>query len=174
MSAIAGIHFSDERPVNHGDLSRMLDTMRHRGPDRLGLWFDGPAGLGHCLLWTTPESLNEFLPTWNSSSQLAITADARIDNRDELLASLEIPRDISRETPDSKLILLAYERWSERCLERLLGDFVFAIWDRPKRTLFCARDHFGVKPFYYHHSNDGFFFASVSYTHLTLPTICSV
>ena len=160
MSAIAGIHFRDKRRVSDLHISRMLSAMRHRGPNRVGLWSDGSVGLGHCLLHTTPESLRESLPAWNSSPPFVVTADCRIDNRGELLSSLEISGDSRPETSDSALVVRAYEKWGEACLERLLGDFAFAIWDGPKRTLFCARDHFGVKPFYYCHSNRGFFFAS--------------
>ncbi len=57
---------------------------------------------------------------------------------------------------DVELILRAYDRWGEQCLEHLLGDFAFAIWDGRKRRLFCARDHFGVKPFYYAHVSGNF------------------
>jgi asparagine synthase (glutamine-hydrolysing) len=57
---------------------------------------------------------------------------------------------------DVELILRAYDRWGEQCVEHLLGDFAFAIWDGRKRRLFCARDHFGVKPFYYAHVSGNF------------------
>jgi len=160
MSAIAGICFSDAKPVNPNDLSKMLVAMRHRGPNRTGVWSGGPVGLGHCLLWTTSESLHESLPASNPTGELAITADSRIDNRDELLASLDLVSRPHREITDSELILRAYEHWGERCPEKLLGDFAFAIWDQPRFTLFCARDHFGVKPFYYFRSDQAFFFAS--------------
>ena len=160
MSGIAGICFSDGRPVNPNDLSKMLASMRHRGPNRVGVWSAGPVGLGHCLLWTTSESLHESLPAVNPTGELAITADARIDNRDQLLASLDLVSGLHKEITDSELILRAYERWGERCPEELLGDFAFAIWDQPRLTLFCARDHFGVKPFYYFRSDQAFFFAS--------------
>jgi asparagine synthase (glutamine-hydrolysing) len=76
-----------------------------------------------------------------------ITASARIDARDELL-------------PDAELILHAYEKWGDDCVNHLIGDFAFAIWDDRRRRLFCARDHFGVKPFFYTHTADGFNFSS--------------
>ena len=81
-----------------------------------------------------------------------VVADARIDARADLIASLESdsPRELSR-APDVELILRAYLRWGEGCVEHLLGDFAFAIWDGRSRRLFCARDHMGVKPFYYAH-----------------------
>jgi asparagine synthase (glutamine-hydrolysing) len=96
----------------------------------------------------------------NPTGELSITADSRIDNRVELLASLGLVPDPRQDITDSDLILRAYERWGEHCPEKLLGDFAFAIWDQPRLTLFCARDHFGVKPFYYFRSDQAFFFAS--------------
>ncbi|HEU5460396.1 MAG TPA: asparagine synthase-related protein [Pyrinomonadaceae bacterium] len=76
----------------------------------------------------------------------SITADARIDGREELIAKLARP---PQTQDDSELILLAYETWGEDCLKHLIGDFAFAIWDSRSRRLFCARDHFGVKPFFF-------------------------
>src|SRR5207245_10257224 len=69
-------------------------------------------------------------------------------HRAALCPLLRAPSDAT----DAALILAAYERWGERCPEHLLGDFALAIWDARRATLFCARDHFGVKPFYYHHA----------------------
>ena len=90
--------------------------------------------------------------------ELWITADARIDAREELIAKL--PRS-PRNQNDAELILLAYEVWGEDCVKHLLGDFAFAIWDSRSRRLFCARDHFGVKPFFYTRAGDSFTFSNV-------------
>ena len=87
-----------------------------------------------------------------------ITADARIDAREELLAKL--PR-FQQPRNDAELILLAYEAWGEDCLNHLVGDFAFAIWDSRTRQLFCARDHFGVKPFFYTRTGNTFLFSNV-------------
>jgi asparagine synthase (glutamine-hydrolysing) len=103
------------------------------------------------MLWTTPESLQEHLPLQQSAGPLVLTADARIDNRAELISALDLTA-YSRETlSDSALILHAYARWGENCPEKLLGDFAFVVWDEHRQRLFCARDHFGIKPFYYYH-----------------------
>jgi len=124
-------------------------ALAHRGPDGL-TWCGGAVGLGHRMLHTTPESLHETLPLRHPAGHLVLTADARIDNRDELIPALAIRRPFA-EITDSDLILAAYEKWGERCPEKLLGDFAFVIWDTHLRHLFCARDHYGVKPFYYVH-----------------------
>ncbi|MCI0530308.1 MAG: lasso peptide isopeptide bond-forming cyclase, partial [Nitrospira sp.] len=123
----------------------------HRGPDGQGIWQEGSVGLGHGMLHTTPESLKEKLPLTNCTGELVITADARIDNRDELIETLNLSDRPHHQIVDSQLILTAYERWGESCPQKLIGDFAFVIWDGQKQQLFCARDHMGVKPFYYYH-----------------------
>ena len=160
MSGIVGIHYLDERPVDGENLSKMVDILAHRGPDGADIWVDGCVGFGHRMLWTTPESLIEKLPLVNQRGDLVITADARIDNRDELIAALQTNNRPADKITDSDLILAAYEKWGEDCPQHLLGDFAFAIWDERKQILFCARDHFGVKPFYYYFSNNTFVFGS--------------
>jgi asparagine synthase (glutamine-hydrolysing) len=138
----------------------MLTSLAHRGPDGVGVWHNGPIGLGHRMLWTTPESLQETLPLASKTGNLVLTADARIDNRDALIDTLGFDNRPPREISDSELILAAYEKWGASCPERLLGDFAFAIWDGRQRQLFCARDPMGIKPFYYYHAASTFVFAS--------------
>lgn len=160
MSGIVGIHYFDGRSVERTDLKEMVDVLAHRGPDGSDIWSEGSVGVGHCMLWTTPESLVEKLPLVSQTGDLVITADARIDNRDELLPALGLDNGIPEKITDSQLILAAYQQWGEQCPEQLLGDFAFAIWDKSKQTFFCARDHLGVKPFYYYSSHQAFVFAS--------------
>ncbi|MBI3990590.1 MAG: lasso peptide isopeptide bond-forming cyclase [Candidatus Omnitrophica bacterium] len=157
MSGIAGIYFKDGRTAEPGFLELMTNTLAHRGPDDKGIWCGGPLGFGHSMLWTTQESLNEKLPFMDKTTGIAITSDARIDNREELISVLRCG---DKNITDSELILRAYEKWGEHCPENLLGDFSFAIWDSQKQMLFCARDHIGVKPFYYYKSDRIFVFAS--------------
>jgi len=161
MSGIGGICYLDERIVDQMDLEKMSRVMSHRGPDATGSWCEKQAGLIHLMLGTTPESAHEKFPLLGQSGNLVLTADGRIDNRDELLGVFDGLN--GRDVPpgDGHLILAAYEKWGERAVEHLIGAFSFAIWDRRRQVLFCARDHFGVKPFYYYYNpNRGFFFAS--------------
>ncbi|HET6568746.1 MAG TPA: lasso peptide isopeptide bond-forming cyclase, partial [Rhodothermales bacterium] len=161
MSGITGLLFLDGRPVEADTLSGMTAALAHRGPDGSGRWVQGSAGLGHHMLWSTPESLTEKLPYEHAASGLVVTSDARIDNRDELLAQLGLDRRRERPIGDSEIIAAAYERWGEDCPDRLIGDFAFAIWDARRQGFFCARDCFGVKPiYYYHHRGHLFAFAS--------------
>ncbi|MER9029189.1 lasso peptide isopeptide bond-forming cyclase [Mesorhizobium sp. M0674] len=156
MSGVAGILLRQEgKPAAAADIQRMLARMQHRAPDGSSWWMDEGVVLGHAWLNTTDEAGPG--PLTMAGGKLAITADCRLDNRDELLARLGI-RDSS--VADAVLLIRAYLRWGEACPEHLQGDFAFAIWDGERRQLFCVRDHFGVKPFYYHSSDRRFVFAS--------------
>jgi len=151
----------DGAPVTRETLAPIAAAMSFYGPDGHGQWCGDTVGLGHLMLHVTPESLMERLPaSIRVAPHLVITADARIDNRDELFDALGAPRQGREQTPDSSLILLAYEKWGPDSVKRLLGDFAFAIWDSRERKLFCARDPFGCKPFVYHYEGKRFVFAS--------------
>ena len=171
MSAIAGIYYRDQHLVDHELLQRMVDNLAHHGPDGVGVWHDHEIGLGHCLLWTTPESVYERFPLRSQLGNLVLVSDARIDNRDELLSTLNLIDHPAEKITDGQLLLSAYEKWGCNCPNQLLGDFSFAIWDENRRTLFCARDHFGVKPLYYYASDRIFAFASEIKALLCLPEV---
>lgn len=160
MSGICGVARFDDREVKKDEIQKMLDGMKNRGSDKEGLWVEGNVGLGHKMLWTTPESLYENQPLVSQNNNLVITADARIDNRDELFKKLEINKDNFEVITDIDLILWSYEKWGEKCPHYLLGDFSFALWDNKNKHLFCARDRVGVKPLIYAYSNNEIIFAS--------------
>ncbi|SEP21079.1 asparagine synthase (glutamine-hydrolysing) [Halorientalis persicus] len=132
------------------------------------MWCDTHVGLGHQQLETTPESKFDDQPV--RDEDLVITADARIDNREELFRTLPISTSPT-ETPDSQLLLAAYRRWGNHCVEHLAGSFAFVIWDGSSETLFCARDQFGVKPLYYHLDENMFAAASEIKALLTIPDV---
>jgi asparagine synthase (glutamine-hydrolysing) len=160
MSGIAGIVQLDGAPADEQLLRRMTAALVFRGPDAQAVWVEGPVGFGHTLLRTTDESAHERQPS-TLDGFVHIVADARIDARDELRSKLAARgRAVAADTPDPELILHAYHAWGEECLEHLLGDFAFAIWDAPRRRLFCARDHFGVKPFYYARAGNSLVFSN--------------
>jgi len=150
----------DGAPVERALLQALTHFLAYRGPDAREVWTGNSVGFGHALLRTTRESLNERQPA-SLEGQLWITADARIDARSELTSQLEeAGRHVRIAAPESELILNAYAAWGEACVERLRGDFAFAIWDARERKLFCARDHFGVKPFYYAEAGELFLFSN--------------
>ena len=165
MSAIAGIFDRKGAPVPRALLRSLTHFLAYCGPDGRDTWSDGPVGFGHAMLRTAGESLheqnNERQPA-SLDGHLWITADARLDSRDELRQEIEkAGRTCGRVAADSELILHAYAAWGSECVHHLRGDFAFAIWDSRTKTLFCARDHFGIKPFYYADLDDQFVFSSV-------------
>ncbi len=160
MSGIVGVLHGDGGPVDRELLRRLTDSLAFRGPDALEVWATGPVGFGHAMLRTTDEAATERQPT-SLGGEVWITADARVDARAELIAKLRLQdRNCSDGVTDPELILHAYDVWGEECVQHLLGDFVFAIWDGRRRRLFCARDHFGVKPFYYTELRGGLVFSN--------------
>jgi asparagine synthase (glutamine-hydrolysing) len=158
MSAIFGVYGLDGRPVRR-DLTVMRDRLGHRGPEGSGVWTRDSVGMGHQLLMRS--SPNDHQPLVKDDLGLVLTADARIDNRTELIGRLGLDAKDDGRLCDGDLILSAFKRWGDRAPEYLIGDFAFAIWDASRRMLFCARDPIGIRPFYYSYSPGRYFvFAS--------------
>jgi asparagine synthase (glutamine-hydrolysing) len=149
MSGIIGIVNLDGAPVDRLLLGRMTDYLAFRGPDAQETWSQGPVGLGHTLLRTVDDTRPDCQPL-TLDGQVWIVADARVDGRGDLRQKLRSHgcRDLEEAT-DAELILQSYLVWGEACVQHLIGDFAFAIWDEPRRRLFAARDHLGIKLFYY-------------------------
>ena len=160
MSGIAGIFNFDGRPVDADVLRRMGAGLAHRGPHAAGQWIDGPVAFAHRKLATTPESVSENQPLLNETGDCCITLDGRVDNRQELEDALRAKSSVLRTNSDAELVLRAYEQWGEECPAKIIGDFAFAIWDRRKQQLLCARDILGIRPFYYYADDRRFLFAS--------------
>ncbi|HET6360504.1 MAG TPA: lasso peptide isopeptide bond-forming cyclase [Gemmatimonadota bacterium] len=169
MSAVAGLFFRDGRSTEPVQLDRMLSPLAHRAPHGSWLWNEGPIGFGGALLKTSSVVVTGPIAR-SEEGGLVIVADARIDNRREILDSLDL-RPNSSELTDEQVILRAYRTWGADAPRHLVGDFAFAIWDRDRQTILCARDPFGVRPFYYHLSDRVFAFASEIKALLTLPEV---
>jgi asparagine synthase (glutamine-hydrolysing) len=149
LSGFVCILHGDGAPIDRGLLQSLTDLLSFRGPEACGIWSHGPLGMGHTLLRTTQESQSERQPT-DLAGRYWIVSDARLDARKELIAELQgAEQSVRSNAPDCDLILHAYAAWGPACIDRLQGDFCFALWDAANGQLFCARDHFGVKPFYY-------------------------
>jgi len=147
MSGFVGVINVDGAPIDRDLLQRMTDSLSYRGPDTQDLWIDGSIGFGHALLSTTPE--RERQPQ-SLDGSVWFAGDVRVDGRTDLIMKLQTEgRPVLQTSPDAELVLHAYHVWGEGCVKHLLGDFACAIWDGRTNRLFCARDHFGVKPFYY-------------------------
>jgi asparagine synthase (glutamine-hydrolysing) len=160
VSGIVGMYDRSGAPVDRTLLQDLVHFLSYRGPDARETWTNGPVGLGHAMLRTTRESQIERQPA-SLNGQFWITADARIDCREELEAKLAREPNAPRgAATDSELILRAYAAWGAACVQHLRGDFSFAIWDAQEKILFCARDHFGVRPFYYTELGELFLFSN--------------
>jgi asparagine synthase (glutamine-hydrolysing) len=157
MSGIAGIYRFDGGSVAADTVAAMTEAIDHRGPDGEWTWREGRVGLGHQRFETTPEAEHAGSPPERDGHVL--TFDGRIDNREELLSTLDVAGPPGR-VADADLVLAAYERWGEDCPERLIGAFAFAIRDPDEERLFAARDHVGLRPFYYYRGEDCFLFGS--------------
>jgi len=160
MSAIFGILRFDDTNIAPATLERMGNTMAARGPDGRRSVAAGPVGLGHCLLRVNEEDLFEAQPLRDRAADLLLVADLRLDNRDELAERLGVSAAALRDMPDSALLLAAYRHWGEACVEHLLGDFAFALWDGRRNTLLLVRDPIGQRGLYYHIGPDAIVFAS--------------
>ncbi len=160
MSGIAGIVNKDENSADPRLLRQWLDFLHFRGPDGGQVWTQGPIGLVNTRLDTAGSALPVHQPC-SLDGKVWISADARIDGQKELKSKLqkESAGALTQAT-DAELILYAYRKWGRCCLDHLIGDFSFAIWDEGKELLFCARDHFGVKPFFYADTSRYFLFSN--------------
>ncbi|MGD9660813.1 MAG: asparagine synthase-related protein [Porticoccaceae bacterium] len=171
MSAIAGILYFNGAPAKPGMVEILTDAMKTRGPDEQTHWIEGSVTLGHCMLRTTPESLAEHQPLLSQDGNLVLVWDGRLDNRQPLIANLRLAGVTPRSNTDAELVLQSYAIWGEQCPTYLLGDFAFAIWDKRQQRLFCARDHWGARPFCYTFNNEFFAFASDEEAFLQLPSL---
>ncbi|MGE7937944.1 lasso peptide isopeptide bond-forming cyclase [Bacillus paramycoides] len=171
MSAITGIiHFNNEPiSIEHG--TRLMSDLQKYPADDIQIWHKENAFLGCHAQWITPESVGEQLPFYNYEKQLAITADAIIDNRDELFEKLQVDYSDRKNMTDSELILLSYQKWGEAAPKYLVGDFAFMIWDEKKQILFGARDFSGSRTLYFYRGEEKFAFCTLINPLFTLPYV---
>lgn len=169
MSGICGVLTPDGRAVETREIAALIEPLQQRGPDGSAVEVDGSVGLGHTALITTPEAAAETLPLRHSETGCIITADARLDYRDELIERLGISQ---RAIGDGELILRSYLQWGRACLDHIQGDFAFAIWDPREKALFCARDRIGMRSLIWHHKPGSLFaFATEAQTLTRHPLV---
>jgi asparagine synthase (glutamine-hydrolysing) len=159
MCGIAGIIDPTlSRDQGEALLGRMLESIRHRGPDNSSTWVDMPVLLGHNRL--------SIIDLSDAANQPMEYGDLVIVYNGEVYNYLEIKEELIakgyrfRTTSDTEVILAAYKEWGGDCVKRFVGMWAFAIWDKTNKELFCSRDRFGIKPFYYIHAGDKFYFGS--------------
>lgn len=148
MCGIVG--FTGMRAGREAILKAMTDAIAHRGPDGEGSYFGSGVALGHRRL-SILDLAGGAQPMFNEDKNLAVVFNGEIYNFMELRAQLvEAGHTFSTDHSDTEVLLHGYEQWGEGMLDKLRGMFTFAIWNEAEQTLFCARDHFGIKPLYYY------------------------
>jgi len=154
MCGIAG-SFGGPQGGSQAAVRAMMDAISHRGPDGEGLYADPdrPAAFGQKRLSILDLSAAGRNPMWDHTGNRSVVFNGEIYNYLELRQ--ELAGYPFRSQTDTEVILAAYERWGEACLDRFTGMFAFLLWDRSEGRLFAARDRFGVKPLYYHLHPDG-------------------
>jgi len=152
MCGINGFNFKDENLI-----LKMNQVIRHRGPDAAGIFLDENISLGHNRLKII--DLSEFAnqPMTSFDEKQVIVFNGEIYNFLELKKELDYP---FKTNSDTEVILAAYRKYGPGCVKKFNGVFAFAIWDREKKEIFVARDHVGVKPFYYFWDGKRFIFSS--------------
>ena len=140
-------------------LDKMLFAQQHRGPDYTGKYVGSEVVLGHNRLAIIDLTPSANQPFYSVDKRYSIIFNGEVYNYLELRETLTSQYNFKTNS-DTEVLLAAYMHWGEQCLKELNGMFSFAIYDSHTQSLFAARDRFGVKPFYYHKTNDSFYFAS--------------
>lgn len=163
MCAISGIYYKNNTFLNHEVLKHFTDSMTHRGPDGAGykILDEGHLGLGQRRLSILDLSEAGKQPMSYADGRYWITYNGEIFNFLEIRNELQALGHTFKSQTDTEVILAAYAQWGKACLDKFNGMWAFAIWDERDKTLFLARDRFGIKPLYYVHNPYRFFsFAS--------------
>lgn len=170
MCGICGIYnFRKEEKVEKDDLEIMVNTLAHRGPDDSGVFIDNNIGLGHRRLSIIDLSDAGHQPMFYED--LIIVFNGEIYNFQEEREKLIQEGYKFKSRTDTEVILALYKKYGKNCLNHLRGMFALAIWDEKNKTLFCARDRFGKKPFKYYFDGENFIFASELKAILSLKKI---
>jgi len=159
MCGLAGIVEFD-RPGLLEQARLMADLVAHRGPDDDGAWSEPGVALAFRRLAVIDVSGEASQPMTDESGRYRIVFNGEIYNYVELRAELEALGRRFRTAGDTEVLLAAFLQWGTDCVARFNGMWAFAIWDAVEHSLFCSRDRFGIKPFYYRFDGRRFVFAS--------------
>ena len=159
MCGIVGFVNKDKDKNKDKIIKNMAERIKHRGPDDEGYYIDNNVALGHKRLSIIDLNSGKQ-PIYNEDENIIVIFNGEIYNYQELKKELKSKKHKFKTTTDTEVLVHGYEEWGSKLPTKLRGMFAFAIWDKKNKTLFCARDHFGIKPFYYAKFNDTFMFAS--------------
>ena len=157
MCGICG--FIGEVKDSKNVLKKMMDKIAHRGPDDEGMYVDEYAALGHRRLSIIDLS-HGAQPMYNETGDISIVFNGEIYNHLDIRKELIEKGHIFANDSDTECLIHAYEEYGTEMVQKLRGMFAFVIWDSKNKTAFCARDHFGIKPFYYANVNNTLVFSS--------------
>ena len=150
-------------------IKKMADLIKHRGPDGEGYFVDNNIALGHRRL-SIVDLKNGSQPMYNEDKTIAIIFNGEIYNHLKLKEELEKSDHQFQSNCDTEVLIHGYEEWGiEKLLKKLVGMFAFVIYDQKKKKIIGARDHFGIKPFYYYKNEEEFFFGSEIKSFLAHP-----
>jgi asparagine synthase (glutamine-hydrolysing) len=171
MGSIFGIINRQGNDIDREVFIQSLNNLNSGEPTYSGEWIDKHIAFGAGILIDSPKKKLEKLPFFDDVTGCCIVADSRLDYRTELIEKLNIPSSEIENIPDSEIILMSYSKYGEECIHHLYGDFAFAIWDSKKEQVFCARDHFGIKPLVYFESPEYLIISSDVKTIVTIPYV---
>ncbi len=160
MCGISGIYNFNGEPVQNSQIESMNRLIHHRGPDGKGAYIKGNIGLGNTRLAIIDLREEANQPMYDSDNRYVIVYNGEIFNYVELRKELLSKGYKFNNNSDTEVILNCYKEYGEDCLHRLNGMWAFAIWDTKEKTLFCSRDRYGIKPFYFYKDNKRFIFGS--------------
>ena len=169
MSAISVVWNQASEPLARRMVDTMMEAQAMYGGFRRFAWDDGQIALGGNLMQLLPEDRFDQQPLWAPDRSACMVADVRLDNRADLAWELSLTQ--PEELADSAILMAAWTRWGEACLDHILGAFAFAVWQPAKQTLFAARDHTGERPLFYHRGQNFFALASMPKGLLALPGV---
>lgn len=159
MCGIAGIARQAPTGVTAQVLGRMAAAIRHRGPDGYGFYSGQKVGLTHVRLGVSDVG-GAGQPLTNEDGKIVVTSTCEVYNHPELRKELEARGHVFRTRCHAEVLVHGYEEWGADLLQRLDGQFAFAIYDRKREAVFVARDRFGIRPLFYAQRNGDFYFGS--------------
>lgn len=159
MCGISGVINKNNNQINIDEIKKINDIIAHRGPDDEGFYLGKNFAFGHRRLSILDLSAEGHQPM-SYFEKYTITYNGEIYNYLEIKDELLQDGYVFKSHTDTEVILASYDKWGEKCVEKFNGMWAFAIYDKEKNIIFCSRDRFGVKPFYYIQVNDRFVFGS--------------
>lgn len=160
MCGICGLYHADGQPADTDLLARMIATLRHRGPDDVGLWSNGPVGLANTRLAVIDLSPAGHQPMSNEDGTVWIAFNGEVYNFTELRRHVAQRGHRLTSRADTEAVIHLYEDLGTGCVHLLRGMFAFALWDGREQRLFLVRDRLGQKPLYYSWDGTRLAFAS--------------